>query len=97
MINEPPAHLADKYRLYALWLETDYGSRPISDMLIVHVSQPASFATVCENFIFQHIELTVQKTGQKIPTSSITGIQKIDNKNIPKYELTMGGMLKEIV
>lgn len=97
MSHEPPNHLKDPYRLYALWFETDYGSRPISDMIIVHVGRPVSLATLCESFIFQHMELTVEKTGQKMKTNAITGIQKIDNKNIPKYELTMGGMLKEIL
>lgn len=96
MLNEPPAHLAEKYRLYALWLEADYGSRAISDMIIVHVGRPVSFATLCESFIFQHVELTVEKTNQKIMVNTITGIQKIDNKNIPKYELTMDGLLREI-
>jgi hypothetical protein len=97
MLNEPPSHLAEKYRLYAIWIETDYGSRPITDMLIVHIGRPVSFATLCETYIFQHIELTVGKTGEKIKVSGITGIQKIDNKNIPKYELTMDGTLKEIL
>lgn len=96
MLNEPPAHLAEKYRLYALWLEADYGSRAISDMIIVHVGRPVSFTTLCESFIFQHVELTVEKTNQKIMVNTITGIQKIDNKNIPKYELTMDGLLREI-
>lgn len=95
-VNEPPSHLAEKYRLYAIWLEADYGSRPISDMIIVHVGRPVSFGTLCEQFILQHLELTVETTGQKIRVGSITGIQKIDNKNIPKYELTIDGILKEI-
>jgi hypothetical protein len=65
-------------------------------MLIVHVSQGLSFASFCELYIFQNHELTIEKTGQKIKTNSITGIQKIDNQNIPKYEIVMDGTLKEI-
>lgn len=97
MLNEPPKHLADKYRLYAIWLENDYGSRPVSDMLLVHVARPLSFATFCESYIFQHLELTVVKTGVKIKTSGICGVQKVDNQNTPKYEITMDGNLKEIL
>lgn len=96
MLNEPPIHLAEKYRLYALWLETDYGSRPTNEMLIVHIGRPVSFATLCETYIFQHVELTVEKTNDKIKVNSITGVQKIGNQNIPKYELTMDGILKEM-
>lgn len=97
MQNLPPDHLKEKYSLYAIWLDADYGSRPISDMMIVHIGRPISFATLCDTYIFQHVELTVEKTGQKIKVSGITGIQKIDNKNIPKYELVMDGTLKEIL
>lgn len=97
MSHDPPEHLKDKYRLYAIWLNTDYGSRPISDMIIVHVSRPVSFATFCDSYTLNHIELTVQKTGQKILVSNVCGIQKIDNNNKPHYELTMDGTLKEII
>lgn len=94
--TEPPVHLQDRYRLYAIWMDADYGSRPTNDIMIVHIGRPVSFATLCESFIFQHDELTVEKSGVKIKTNLITGIQKIDNKNIPKYELTLAGLLKEI-
>lgn len=97
MSHEPPEHLKDKYRCYAIWLATDYGSRPISDMLIVHLGRPMSFLSFVELYILQHQELTIEKTGQKIQTVNITGIQKIDNNNIPKYELTYDGVLLDMV
>lgn len=96
MSHQPPPHLADKYRLYAIWIEADYGSRPTNDMLLVHIARPVSLGTLCETYIFNNLELTVLSSGQKIKTNLISGIQKIDNKNIPKYELTMDGSLKDI-
>jgi hypothetical protein len=49
-----------------------------------------------ESFIFQYDELTIEKTGVKVPTNRICGIQKINNNNKPNYEIVMGGVLKEI-
>lgn len=94
MLNEPPKHLKDKYYLYAIWLEADYGSRPTDDLLIVHVERPVSFATFCDTYIFQHDELTVEKTGEKIKANRVVGIQKIPNNQEPKYTLTQAGVLK---
>lgn len=96
MNNEPPGHLADKYRLYAIYLENDYGNRPANGLMIVHVGRPVSLESFMELFIFQNLELTVVSTNEKIKTEKITGIQKIDNQNIPKYEIMMGGLLKDI-
>lgn len=96
MTVEPPAHLADKYRLYAIWLDRDFMSRPNQSMLIIHIGRPVSFETLCDTYIFQHMELTVEKSGDKIPVKGICGIQKIDNQNKPNYELTMDGTLKEL-
>lgn len=93
---ELPAHLSEKYRLYAIWFDADYGSRPAQDLVIVHVRHPVSFRTFCDAYIFQHLELTVEKTGVKIQTSKISGVQKILNDNKPKYELTAAGQLIEI-
>lgn len=95
MINEPPKHLQDKYRLYAIWFESGYGARPADDMVIVHVGRPVSFATLCESYIFQHIEL-ITETQQQFLTNKIVGIQKIGNDNKPKYELTLEGKLLDL-
>ena len=65
--------------------------------MYVHIGRPVSFKTVCEKFIFQHIELTVVSSGEKIQTAEVIGIQKVPNGNKPKYELTLDGNLIEIV
>lgn len=97
MTIESPIHLAEKYRLYAIFFEDNFNVRPNGNMMIVHIGRPVSLGTLCESYIFQHIELTVEKTGEKIKTNEISGIQKIQNDNKPKYELAMGGVLKEIL
>lgn len=97
MNHEAPIHLADKYRLYAIWLEEGFENKLNQNMMIVHVGRPISFATLCETFIFQHPELTIEKTGKKIKTNIISGIQKVKNDNKPQYELTIDGTLKEIL
>lgn len=96
MTHIPPAHLSDKYNVYAIWLEKDYVNRPNQNMILIHIARPVSFQTLCGSYIFQHIELTIEKTGEKIQTSRICGLQKIDNGNTPKYVLTMTGDLREI-
>ena len=96
MNHEPPAHLADKYRVYALFMANDFNVRPTGNMILIHVGRPVSLATLCETYIFQHLELTIEKTGEKIKTNEISGIQKINNDNKPQYELTMDGVLKNI-
>lgn len=63
---------------------------------MVHVERPVSFATFCESYIFQHEELTIEKTGEKIKTNRIYGIQKIDNGNKPHYILAMNGNLGQV-
>lgn len=96
MSHEPPDHLKSRFRCYALWLESDYGSRPNQEMMIVHIGRPLSFRNFCEAYVFQHMELTIEKTGVKITTNRIRGIQKIDDNNTPNYELTFSGQLLEI-
>lgn len=96
MSHTPPSHLSDKYRLYAISFEQDYVNRANQNMILVHVARPVSLQTLCGSYIFQHAELTIEKTGEKIQTSRVCGIQKIDNGNKPKYELTQDGILREI-
>ena len=97
MINEPPAHLRDRYHLYAIWLEDDYGNRPSQRLLKVHIGRPVSFRTLINDFIGDVLELTVEKTGEKINCNLITGVHKIPNQDTPDYELCVGGLLKDIV
>ena len=94
-MKELPGHLADKYRVYAISFEEEYGSRPHDNLILVHVGRPISFETLCDTYIFQHLELTIDKTGQKIKTNTISGVYKIPNDNKPKYELSMDGRLLE--
>ena len=65
-------------------------------MIIVSVRQPGPFRVFCTSFIFNNIELTIEKTNEKIPVSHVVGIQRIPNQNIPEFELTPEGLLKEI-
>ncbi len=95
-MSELPDHLKQKYNLYAIQLESGINKRPGQTLLMVHIGRPVSLGTVCRQFIFHHIELTLVKTGEKILTSSITGVQKIPNDNKPDYELTLDGNLNEI-
>jgi hypothetical protein len=96
MIHDPPSHLADKYRLYAIWLEEDFGSRPNQRMMIVHIGRPVSFATLIGTYLLGSTELTIEKTGEKLLTSRICGVQKVKNDNTPQYELTTDAILREI-
>ncbi len=86
---ELPDHLRDKYRMYSIHFEN-------SSMILVHINRPVSFKTVCESFIFQHLELTTD-TGQKFETNKIAGVQKIPNQNVPAFELTHDGLLKKVL
>ncbi len=94
-MKELPGHLADKYRLYAISFDEDYGSRPSGNLMIVHIGRPVSFETLCDTYIFQHLEFTIDKTGDKVKTNTICGVYKIPNDNVPKYELAMDGRLLE--
>lgn len=85
--------LKEKYRLYALHFENGMHK----NMLLLHVGRPMGLKGFCENYIFQHMELTVEKTGAKWTTSQIVGIQKIPNGNKPDFELTYEGLLKDII
>jgi hypothetical protein len=89
---ELPGHLQEKYRIYAIHF--DDGLK--KSMIMVHVGRPMKFYSLIANYIFQHTELTVQKTGAKLQTGDIVGIQKIPNDNEPLYELTYDGNLLEI-
>lgn len=91
-----PESITDKYNLYAIWVEGGFGSRPVDTMIIFHVSRPMSFKTMCQSYILQHLELTIENTGQKIETSNICGIQKVPNSNIPLYQLRQDGTLINI-
>lgn len=91
-----PAHLAEKFMVYAIYFDDSFSKRPTGNILLVHIGRPVSLGTLCEAYIFQHPELTVETTGEKIKTNEINGIQKVANTNKPKYELTMAGVLKEV-
>lgn len=93
MIPEPPDHLRQRWRLYALYFDPQLATRVSGQILIVHLGRPMSLRTFSETYIFQHDEMTVVKTGEKIKTSTICGIQKIDNNNKPDYEITQDGNL----
>ena len=95
-MTESPEHLKDKYRIYAIWVDGGYSDRPLNEIMMVHVAQPVSFRALCD-IIFNNIELTIEKTGQKIQTSKICGIQKIPNANVPNFELIHNGILREII
>ncbi len=92
-MEEIVEHLREPHRVYAISFENGMHKR----LVMVHVARPVSFKTVCVTFILNNIELTVEKTGEKLQTSLITGIQKVPNQNIPEYELTLDGLLKEII
>lgn len=96
-MSQPPEHLSDKYRVYAITMTEDYQNRSEDRSIIVHVARPLSFKTFCETYILQHMELTVESSGAKIPTGKIAGLQKIPNQNTPKYEITADGVLKGLV
>lgn len=87
-------HLREPYRVYAIQLEAGVNKRPGQTILFVHIGRPVSFRTVCNQFIFDNIELTIETTGEKILTSGIVGVQKVPNGNKPEYELTATGILK---
>jgi hypothetical protein len=94
--HEPPKHLADKYRCYAIWIEDDGSGQQALKMILVHVGRPISFKTLLETYIFQHLELTTERDGRKIPTRLISGVQKVPNQNTPDYELRQDGTLGAI-
>lgn len=93
---EIPKHLHDKYNLYAIWLEEDFGRRPSDSMIIFHIARPVSFKTLIETYIYGNLELSIQATNEKIPTRLISGVQKISNSNIPLYELRQDGTFTSI-
>lgn len=96
-MQEIVEHLREPYRVYCIQLEQGMNKRPGDAVLFVHIGRPVSFKTVCESFILQHTELTVEKTNEKIPTVSIVGITKVPNGNKPTYELRLDGTLVEII
>jgi hypothetical protein len=96
-MDEIVEHLREPYRVYALHLDPGVNKRPNQAMITVHIGRPVSFKTVCTMFVFLNIELTIEKTNEKIPTNGIIGIQKISNGNKPDYELTLDGTLKELL
>lgn len=96
-MTTPPDHLKEKYNLFALTFEEDYQNRAEDRSMVVHVGRPISMKTLCDTFIFQHLELTVERSNGKLKTNKIIGIQKIPNQNSPKYELTADGLLKDLV
>jgi hypothetical protein len=89
---ELPDHLQEKYRNYSIHFDNGL----TKSMIIVHVGRPMKFSSFITNYIFQHNELTIEKTNAKLQTSNIVGIQKIPNDNQPDYELRMDGALIEI-
>jgi hypothetical protein len=89
-------HLREPYRVYCIHLDPGVNKRPSDAMITFHIGRPVSFKTLCSNYIFQHMELTVQKTGHKIPVGDIVGVQKISNQNKPTYELRMDGTFIEL-
>ena len=89
-MEEIVEHLREQYRMYSIHFDN-------GQMILVHIGRPVSFKTVCDKFIFEHIELSVEKTNQKFETNKISGIQKIPNQNKPAYELRMGGILVEVL
>lgn len=95
-MEEVQEHLREPYRVYCIQLNPGINRRAADAILYVHIGRPVSFKTVCDKFIFQHIEFTVVSTGEKILTSEIIGIQKVPNGNKPKYELTYEGNLIEV-
>jgi hypothetical protein len=95
-MQEIVEHLREPYRVYAIHMDPGVNKRPNQAMLLVHIGRPVSFKTVCESFIFQHLELTIQSSGEKIQTNSVIGIQKIPNGNKPQYELRLDGTLLEL-
>lgn len=95
-MQEIAEHLREPYRVYAIHLDPGMNKRPTQAVLFVHIGRPVSLKVVCESFIFKHLELIVQKTGELIQTSTIVGIQKVPNGNKPQYELRPDGTLVEI-
>lgn len=88
-MEEIVEHLREQYRIFSIHFEN-------GQMIMVHIARPVSFKTFCEKFIFQHTELSVEKTNQKFETNKISGLQKIPNQNKPAYELRLDGTLGEI-
>lgn len=82
-------NMADKYRCYAVYFENGTN-------MIIHVRELTTFPVFCKKYIFDHIELTMEKTNQKIVTANISGIQKIPNQNKPEFELTVDARLVSI-
>jgi hypothetical protein len=82
-------------KIYAIHFNKEVNNRDNDTLFLVSVGRPVSFKTICSTFIFQHLELTIEKTGAKIPVSGICGIQEIPDSNIATYELTIDGVLKE--
>lgn len=89
--------MEDKYRVYAITFEPTMVKRPGESVMFVHCGRPTSFKTFCNKFIFDHMELTIEKTNEKILTSTVVGVQKIPNQVTPAYELTGEGLLREIL
>ncbi len=81
----------DRRLMYALQLENGMHTR----MIMVSVGRPLSFKGFVTNYIMQHLELTVVRTGEVIKVSEIVGIQKIPNENKALYEITADGKLLE--
>lgn len=83
-------------QVYAIHFEKEVNNRDNETLLFVRVAGLVTFKVMMESYIFQHLELTLQKTGQKLKTSSICGVQKIPFENTPAYELRWDGTLREI-
>ncbi len=88
----PVEHLREKYFIFSLQFENGLARR----MIMVHVGRPLSFRTFAEKYVLQHVELTIQRTNEKLEVNKLVGIQKIPNDNLPAFELTMDGNLIEI-
>lgn len=95
-MQEIVEHLREPYRVYCIQLNPGINKRPNQSILYVHIGRPVSFKTVCDKFIFQHAELTIVKTGEKLATTEVIGIQKVSNGSKPDYELTLDGNLIEV-
>jgi hypothetical protein len=95
-MNETVEHLREPYRVYAIHLEAGVNKRPNQAMLLVHAPQGGPFRHFCNTYIFQHMELTIVKTNERIMTSEVIGIQKIPNGNKPTYQINPDGTLVEI-
>ncbi len=91
-MEEIVEHLREPFRIYALHFENGMHKR----LMLVHVARPGPFKVFASNYLFNNMELTIEKTGEKIPTAWLTGIQKVPNANTPEYRITLEGLLCEI-